>query len=73
MPSWPGFVLSVISKFVSTNTCYFDSHAPHRMLRQEGTLAARGPEATTELLRFYIAGTQANNAVDTQANPTPAR
>jgi len=73
MPSWPGFVLGVINRFVPTSTYYFDSHAPYRMLRQEGTLAAGGPEVTTELLRFYMAGAQANNTVGTQAVPVPAR
>ncbi len=73
MPSWPGFVLGVINRFVPTSTYYFDSHAPYRMLRQEGTVAAGGPKVTTELLRFYIAGAQANNTIGTQAIPIPAR
>lgn len=65
MPSWPGFLLHVIDRFVPTSTYYFDSRPPYRLLKQQGTVAAGGPEVTTELLRFYIAGAQAQNTVGT--------
>jgi hypothetical protein len=29
---------------------------PHRLLKQEGTTFVGGPEVTTELIRYYIAG-----------------
>lgn len=65
MPSWPGFVLHVIDRFVPTSTYYFDSRPPYRLLKQQGTVAAGGPEVTTELLRFYVAGAHAQNTVGT--------
>lgn len=71
MPSWPRFVLSAIRSFIPTSRYYFDYHAPYRMLRQEGTLAAGGPEVTTELVRFYIAGARATNALSTLAPSFP--
>lgn len=61
MPSWPGFVLKVIGNFVPRSTFYFEAKAPYRLLRQEGTLAAGGPEVITQLERYYIEGARAAN------------
>lgn len=59
MPSWPRFVLSMIKPFVPKNTFYFQAIAPHRFLKQEGTAFVGGPEITTQLERYYIAGARA--------------
>jgi hypothetical protein len=56
MPNWPRFVLHVIKPVVPKNTLYFEANPPHRLLKQEGTTFVGGPEVTTELIRFYIAG-----------------
>jgi hypothetical protein len=56
MPNWPRFVLHVIKPVIPKNTLYFDATPPHRLLKQEGTTFVGGPEVTTELMRFYIAG-----------------
>jgi hypothetical protein len=61
MPSWPGFVLKVIGNFVPRSTYYFEAKAPYRLLKQEGTLAAGGPEVITRLQRYYVEGAQASN------------
>src|ERR1019366_7230936 len=58
MPNWPRFVLHVIKPVVPKNTLYFEATAPHRLLKQQGTTFVGGPEVTTELIRFYIAGAQ---------------
>jgi hypothetical protein len=56
MPNWPRFVLQVIKPAVPKNTLYFEATPPYRLLKQEGTTFVGGPEVTTELLRFYVAG-----------------
>ena len=56
MPNWPRFVLQVIKPVIPKNTFYFDAAPPYRLLKQEGTTFVGGPEVTTELIRFYIAG-----------------
>ena len=56
MPNWPRFVLHVIKPVVPKNTLYFEAAPPYRLLKQEGTTFVGGPEVTTELVRFYIAG-----------------
>src|SRR5271166_3058871 len=56
MPNWPRFVLHVIKPVIPKNTLYFDAAPPYRLLKQEGTTFVGGPEVTTELIRFYIAG-----------------
>lgn len=56
MPNWPSFVLHVIRPFVPKNVIYFQSTPPYRLLRQQGTSFVGGPEVTTELVRFYTAG-----------------
>jgi hypothetical protein len=56
MPNWPRFVLHVITPVVPKNTLYFEATPPYRLLKQEGTTFVGGPEVTTELIRFYIAG-----------------
>jgi len=56
MPNWPRFVLHVIKPVVPKNTFYFQATPPYRLLKQEGTTFVGGPEVTTELIRFYIAG-----------------
>jgi hypothetical protein len=58
MPNWPRFVLHVIKPVVPKNTLYFQATPPYRLLKQEGTTFVGGPEVTTELIRFYIAGAQ---------------
>ncbi len=74
MRSWPGFVLSVVNRFVPSSTYYFDCRAPYRMLKQEGTIAAGGPEVITELVRFYAAGVRAENTVvSSPSEPSRAR
>jgi hypothetical protein len=56
MPNWPRFVLHVIKPVIPRNTLYFEAAPPHRLLKQEGATFVGGPEVTTELIRFYIAG-----------------
>jgi len=56
MPNWPHFILDVIKPVVPKNTLYFEATPPYRLLRQKGTTFVGGPEVTTELIRFYIAG-----------------
>ncbi len=58
MPNWPRFVLQVIKPVIPENTLYFEAAPPYRLLKQEGTTFVGGPEVTTELVRFYIAGAQ---------------
>ena len=58
MPNWPRFVLQVIKPVIPKNTLYFEATPPYRLLKQEGTTFVGGPEVTTELVRFYIAGAQ---------------
>ena len=58
MPNWPRFVLHVIEPVVPKNTLYFEATPPYRLLKQQGTTFVGGPEVTTELIRFYIAGAQ---------------
>ena len=58
MPNWPRFVLHVIKPVIPKNTLYFEATPPYRLLKQEGTTFVGGPEVTTELIRFYIAGAQ---------------
>jgi len=58
MPNWPRFVLHVIEPVVPKNTLYFEATPPYRLLKQEGVHFVGGPEVTTELIRFYIAGAQ---------------
>jgi hypothetical protein len=50
------FVLHVIKPVIPRNTLYFEAAPPHRLLKQEGATFVGGPEVTTELIRFYIAG-----------------
>lgn len=56
MPNWPRFVLHVIKPAIPKNTLYFEATRPYRLIKQEGTTFVGGPEVTTELVRFYIAG-----------------
>jgi len=58
LPNWPRFVLHVIKPFVPKVTLYFESTPPYRLLKQQGSTFVGGPEVTTELVRFYIAGVQ---------------
>jgi hypothetical protein len=64
LPSWPRFTLGVVRPFLPQTTYYFEAESPHRLLRKEqaGTPFIGGPEATTELLRYYIAGSTASAA-----------
>lgn len=63
LPSWPRFTLGVVSPFLPQTTYYFQAGPPHRLLRKEqaGTPFIGGPEAITELVRYYIVGTTASN------------
>jgi hypothetical protein len=65
MPNWPRFVLQVIKPVIPKNTLYFEAAPPCRLLKQKGTTFVGGPEVTTELIRFYIAGTQPGVAAPT--------
>ena len=56
MPNWPRFVMHVVQPVVPKNTLYFQATPPYRLLKQQGTTFVGGPEVTTELIRFYIAG-----------------
>jgi len=58
MPNWPRFLLEIIKPAIPKDTLYFESTAPFRLLKQEGPIFVGGPEVTTELIRFYTAGTQ---------------
>jgi hypothetical protein len=58
MPSWPRFVLHIIQPVVPENVLYFQAMPPYRLLKQEGPTYVGGPEVTTELIRFYVAGAQ---------------
>lgn len=62
MPSWPSFLLHIVSPFIPRTTYYFQSQPPYRLLRKEqrGTPFVGGPEATTELVSYYIAGSTAD-------------
>jgi hypothetical protein len=66
LPSWPRFTLGVVSPFLPQTTYYFQADQPHRFLRKEqaGTAVIDGPEAVTELVRYYIAGTTASKWLD---------
>lgn len=63
LPTWPRFTLSVVTPFLPQTIYYFQAAPPHRLLRkeQEGTPFIGGPEAVTELVRYYIAGATASN------------
>ncbi len=63
MPNWPHFILHIIKPAVPKDTLYFDSTPPFRLLKQEGPIFVGGPEVTTELLRFYVAGEQPQSPV----------
>ena len=56
MPNWPRFILDVIKPAIPRNTLYFEAAPPYRLLKQQGTTFVGGPEVTTELIRFSIAG-----------------
>jgi hypothetical protein len=56
MPNWPHFVMHVVQPVVPKNTLYFQTMPPYRLLKQKGATFVGGPEVTTELIRFYIAG-----------------
>jgi hypothetical protein len=56
MPNWPRFVMHVVQPVVPRNMLYFQAVPPYRLLKQQGATFVGGPEVTTELIRFYIAG-----------------
>ena len=70
MPNWPRFVLQVIKPVIPKNTLYFQAAPPYRLLKQEGTTFVGGPEVTTELIRFYTAGTQPISPIATAPAPS---
>lgn len=63
LPTWPRFTLGIVTPFLPQATYYFQAEPPHRLLRKEqaGTPFIGGPEAVTELVRYYIAGATASN------------
>jgi hypothetical protein len=69
LPNWPHFILHIIKPAVPKDTLYFEATAPYRLLRQEGPIFVGGPEVTTELIRFYLAGAQP--AIPLAAAPDP--
>ncbi len=56
MPNWPRFVMRVVQPVVPKNVLYFQATPPYRLLKQQGATFVGGPEVTTELMRYYIAG-----------------
>jgi hypothetical protein len=56
MPNWPRFVMHVVQPVVPKNTLYFETAPPYRLLKQQGATFVGGPEVTTQLMRYYIAG-----------------
>jgi hypothetical protein len=56
MPNWPRFVMHVVQPVVPKNILYFEAAPPYRLLKQEGATFVGGPDVTTELMRFYVAG-----------------
>jgi hypothetical protein len=56
MPNWPRFVMHVVQPVVPKNVLYFQATPPYRLLKQQGTTFVGGPEVTTELMRYYVAG-----------------
>jgi hypothetical protein len=62
LPNWPSFLLGVIEPFMPVTTYYFQSEPPYRLLKEvrDGAFFADGPEATTELVRYYIVGATAD-------------
>jgi hypothetical protein len=56
MPNWPRFVMHVVQPVVPKNVLYFQATPPYRLLKQQGATFVGGPEVTTELMRYYIAG-----------------
>ncbi|MGH7934127.1 MAG: hypothetical protein ACREQN_13330 [Candidatus Binataceae bacterium] len=67
LPTWPHFLLRVVGPFIPHTTYYFQTQAPYRLLREEqaGTPFIGGPEATTELVRYYVEGATADSAAIT--------
>jgi hypothetical protein len=63
MPNWPHFILHIIKPAVPKDTLYFESTAPFRLLKQDGPIFVGGPEVTTELIRFYVAGMQSHTPI----------
>jgi hypothetical protein len=58
LPNWPHMLLRVVNPFVPATTYYFQCAPPYRFLKkqQQGSPFVGGPEAVTELVRFYTAG-----------------
>ena len=75
LPHWPHFILHIIKPAVPKDTLYFESAAPFRLLKQEGPIFVGGPEVVTELMRYYVAGSQqalpiaSSNAATSIARP----
>jgi len=65
LPNWPRLVLHLMKPVVPKNTLYFQSTPPYRLLKQEGPTFVGGPEVTTELVAFHIAGELAASAIPT--------
>jgi len=63
MPNWPRFVMHIVQPAIPKNTLYFQATPPYRLLKQQGFIFVGGPEVTTELIRFYIAGVRPVAAV----------
>jgi hypothetical protein len=58
LPNWPHMLLRVVNPFIPATTYYFQCDAPYRFLKkeQQGSAFVGGPEASTELVRYYVAG-----------------
>jgi hypothetical protein len=58
LPSWPHMLLHLVTPFVPGTTYYFEARPPYRFLKKEqaGSPFVGGPEATTELVRYYTSG-----------------
>jgi hypothetical protein len=54
-PAVPEFVLGMIQPFLPKSVAYYQSEAPYRFLKGEGTATVGGPETVTEVTRYYIA------------------
>jgi hypothetical protein len=52
LPSWPRLILRMIRSFIPTNTYYFQSDPPHRLLKAEAVTFVGGSEVTTELVSY---------------------
>ncbi len=64
LPNWPHMLLRVVNPFIPATTYYFQCTPPYRFLKkeQQGSPFVGGPEAVTELVRYYTAGSAAQTS-----------